>query len=480
MTRPRTARRQHNSRRRGLALTGALAVTAAALFVCAFAAAASAAEPTPLLWKKGENCGSIDKITKGECGFAITQEGSDIETVNPRGVVADPSNGHLYVTDIQDNRIVELTAWGQLVEAFGWGVRNGAAELQTCGPGATPPSATCLKGIQGAGAGQFNFPMGIAMDASGDLYVVDLENNRVQKFDSEGHFLAMFGGEVNETKVEAAAPEAQQNLCPVDPGDVCQAGTKGVGNGQFEELAVGSPIAVHGATVFVGDKGRVQKFDLEGHYEGSIAGPALAGEKVQSLAIDSTGALYLAFQESVETSKESVLKLDPSGASICTIKVKDEDPTADPQAIAVGPDDEVYVANGKLLSSSSHRELLRFNSECGGREVLLDEAGLSEAGYGANPTGIAIGAGCLKGPGAADVYLPNPDFSTPRPFIAAFGPPPDRSEVQTCLPPKAAPQIDDQYAVTVDVGEAILRAKINPHFWKDATYYVQYGMDKCS
>ena len=37
-------------------------------------------------------------------------------------------------------------------------------------------------GTQGSGDGQFNTPYGIAIDSSGDVYVADYLNNRVQKF----------------------------------------------------------------------------------------------------------------------------------------------------------------------------------------------------------------------------------------------------------------------------------------------------------
>ncbi|MCP5017469.1 MAG: 6-bladed beta-propeller, partial [Ketobacter sp.] len=36
-------------------------------------------------------------------------------------------------------------------------------------------------------------PSGIAVDGSGNVYVVDFENHRIQKFDSEGDFLTKWG-----------------------------------------------------------------------------------------------------------------------------------------------------------------------------------------------------------------------------------------------------------------------------------------------
>src|SRR5262245_19404815 len=41
--------------------------------------------------------------------------------------------------------------------------------------------------------GRFNLPFGIAADSRGDLYVSDGLNNRIQKFHSDGTFVAKWG-----------------------------------------------------------------------------------------------------------------------------------------------------------------------------------------------------------------------------------------------------------------------------------------------
>lgn len=50
-------------------------------------------------------------------------------------------------------------------------------------------------GSFGKGAGQLFDPCGIATDSAGNVYVADTDNNRVQKFDSNGKFLAMWSGQ---------------------------------------------------------------------------------------------------------------------------------------------------------------------------------------------------------------------------------------------------------------------------------------------
>jgi DNA-binding beta-propeller fold protein YncE len=50
-------------------------------------------------------------------------------------------------------------------------------------------------GSSGIGDGQFERPRGIALDSSGNVYVADSNNNRIQKFDSNGKFITKWGSE---------------------------------------------------------------------------------------------------------------------------------------------------------------------------------------------------------------------------------------------------------------------------------------------
>lgn len=131
---------------------------------------------------------------------------------SPSGIATDPKTGHIYVAEggraslgIANARIDEFTSWGVFVKAWGWGVRDGSPELQSC-----TKATGCLAGlegggVEGAGAGQLSEPKGIAVDpASGDIYVNEGVANegrvegvfRVQKFNAAGEFLLMFGGDV--------------------------------------------------------------------------------------------------------------------------------------------------------------------------------------------------------------------------------------------------------------------------------------------
>ena len=148
----------------------------------------------------------------------------------------------------------------------------------------------------------------------------------------------------------------------------------------------------------------------------------------------------------------------------------------------MGPKGEVYVVEG-VAPGSVPREIARFNSACGGREVLFDkELASTEAknqfsvGAGLiNPTGIAASGACREGGEAGvDLFISNPDPSDS--FVKLFGPPPNGN---LCPPPPKPPLIEAQFASSVGSDGAVVRAKINPRFWPDTAYYVQFGTAQC-
>jgi hypothetical protein len=397
----------------------------------------------------------------------------------PRGIAVDPVSGHVYIADQGNNRVVELDAWGEFVKAWGWGVRNGAPELQTC-----TSESGCQTGSAGGGAGQLDEPQGVTVDTAGDVYVADRTNLRVEKFDptagvgeDEAKFLLAIGGNVNKTKVDEAASEEKRNLCPIDPGDVCQAGTAGAGKGQFAAWPPGgeegSFIAIApgsgGETLYVGDVGRVEEFDTSGKYlkdlpdpEGLFAQKLSENRGVRALAADPAGHLYLSFAAG-EATEPQVRELNTAGEEECSIAA------FEPKAIATDGAGGVYLITGKK-AIFEEIEVRKFAPGCGAETV--DSSFPFHDGIDLS-TGIATGEAC--GIEGIDLYLAN--ASSANSFLRAYGPHPDPT---ICPPPKVKPDVVASYATSAGAESAVVKAQINPHFWPGATYFVEYGTGKCS
>ena len=77
--------------------------------------------------------------------------------------------------------------------------------------------------------------------------------------------------------------------------------------------------------------------------------------------------------------------------------------------------------------------------------------------------------------GGNDVYVSATSVGGGSSFASSYGPPPDK-----WAPPKRPPDITAQYALSVDADGATVGAQINPRFWADTRYYVEWGTGKCS
>jgi sugar lactone lactonase YvrE len=184
-------------------------------------------------------------------------EGSgDGQLYYPEGVALDTS-GNVYVADRVNHRIQKftsdgtfLTTWGSKCDLF-----NGIGCVDPDGEGPLEP-----------GDGQFKYPEGVAVDTSGNVYVADEGNHRIQKFTSDGTFLTKWG-------------------------------SNGSGNGQFSGpygVAVDASGNVYVADIY---NYRIQKFTSYGTFltkwgslgsgDGQFANP-------MGVAVDSSGNVYVA------------------------------------------------------------------------------------------------------------------------------------------------------------------------------------------
>jgi DNA-binding beta-propeller fold protein YncE len=183
-------------------------------------------------------------------------------------------------------------------------------------------------GAPGSEEGQLQQPADMAIDADGNLWVVDTLNARIQRF----------------------APN----------GDVSAFGAEGTGEDQFEDPFSDEyqnhdgpwGIAVDAAgNVYVADTWNhfIKKFDDNGQFVAGFGGPELGFFGPRDVDVDADGNLLV-----VDTGNKRIVKLSPDGAMLETFDgAASEAGTFDePTSIAIAPNGDIYVAdiwNGRIV-----------------------------------------------------------------------------------------------------------------------------------
>ena len=98
----------------------------------------------------------------------------------PSGLAID-SKGNIYIADFGNPRIRMVAPNGIITTVAGNGIRC-EPSTGTCGDGGPATSAS------------FNFPLGVAIDAAGNLYVADAFDNRIRKVDAATNTITTFAG----------------------------------------------------------------------------------------------------------------------------------------------------------------------------------------------------------------------------------------------------------------------------------------------
>jgi hypothetical protein len=180
-------------------------------------------------------------------------------------------------------------------------------------------------GTTGSGNGQFSGAKGIAVDDStGDVYVVDQGNNRVEKFDANGNYISQFTGvETPAKSFSGPYSVAVNNSCALHnlTGKECMETFPSTGD------------------VYVTDNGHavVDAFDSNGKYLSQITGPSpstpFTPERLAGVAVDPEGNLWVA-----ELTK--VLRFNSSGEFQSSLEAGGETAL---NGLAVDSEDDVYT-----------------------------------------------------------------------------------------------------------------------------------------
>jgi hypothetical protein len=169
-------------------------------------------------------------------------------------------------------------------------------------------------GSAGSGNGQINSPQGVATDSSGNVYVIDEGNNRVEKFNSSGSYITQWGssgsGNGQFDYAYAIATNSSGDVYVADAGNyrieefsstggyITQWGTYGNGNGQFydaEALAINNVSgnvyvvdpALNTVQEFTGSGTYITQWGSSGSGNGQFTTP-------NGIATDSSGNVYVA------------------------------------------------------------------------------------------------------------------------------------------------------------------------------------------
>jgi DNA-binding beta-propeller fold protein YncE len=138
-----------------------------------------------------------------------------------------------------------------------------------------PPRCLLTWGKKGTAQSEFRSPIGIAISAADEIFVTEFKNNRVQKFATDGKFLAAFscaevpgGIAVDKSGNVYVAPLMSHKVCVYSPAGklLREWGKQGKGDGEFDQPG-GIAVAPDG-TVYVADQvnRRVQRFTPEGKF----------------------------------------------------------------------------------------------------------------------------------------------------------------------------------------------------------------------
>jgi DNA-binding beta-propeller fold protein YncE len=255
----------------------------------------------------------------------------------PTGVAAD-AEGNIYVMDTNNSRVQKFDNQGNFLLAWG---------------------------SAGSGEGQFGDILDpregrLAVDAQGNVYVIDLKNLRVQKFSSDGDYLTQWGTK-GPGKGQFAGPvdiavDRQNNVYVADvrTGTIqkfdetgrflLRWGRAGYDEGRFSNL-LSVAIAPDGNVLVTDATGRIQKFDSHGRYLSTIQPEPIDNQSVYlgSIAVDHQGNIYVA-----DWYGARIAKFDPDGKALAAWTGTDVglNSFVNLQDIAVDQQGNIYLTDG--------------------------------------------------------------------------------------------------------------------------------------
>jgi sugar lactone lactonase YvrE len=237
---------------------------------------------------------------------------------NPDGIAID-SSGNLYIADVYSSRIRKFFPGGIITTVAG-----GGSSLGDNGP---------------ATQAQLNGPQGVAVDASGNLYIADTYDERIRRVGTNGIITTIAG--TGQAGFSGDGSVATGAMFSTPYGVALDASGKvyvaDLDNNRIRRVVPGGTVTtIAGTTSSVGDGGPSEQARLT---------------SPQGVAVDSSGNLYIA-----DNSANRVRKVTPAG-TITTLagtgqtgRGGDNGPAApailnDPNSVAVDSGGNLYIAD---------------------------------------------------------------------------------------------------------------------------------------
>ncbi len=225
----------------------------------------------------------------------------------PMGAAFGP-DGTIYIADTGNDRICVFDRDGGFLREFG-------------GHGIAKPLPGALETWE---PGTFNFPIGLDLDAAGNLYVADFRNDQVQVYDPKGVFLRRF-------------PDPTER---VGKGGSGQEGTG---------IAV-TDVAVRGEKVYATDEYQVFVFSVEGELLEQFGKPGVAPgdlDRPNGIDVAENGTIYVA-----DSNNNRVQALSPTGepvwvtgARVSDLDKESKNPFVLPRGVTLLEDGSLIVAD---------------------------------------------------------------------------------------------------------------------------------------
>jgi sugar lactone lactonase YvrE len=216
----------------------------------------------------------------GSWGFSGDNGAAVSAQLNYPAAIAVDAAGNLFITDTNNHRIRKITPNGTISTVVGNG-RQGS------GGDGGPASRAAM-----------NYPRGIAVDGTGNLYIADTDNHRIRKVDSSGTISTLAGNGTAGSSGDGGAATDAQLAFPVGvtvdgAGDLFIADSLNNRIRKVTPDGIITTVAGSGAYGFRGDGGPATS--------ASLAYP-------NGVAVDAAGNLFIA-----DTANQRIRKVTPDG-----------------------------------------------------------------------------------------------------------------------------------------------------------------------